>query len=218
MRRKEEEILWESVRIASKKAEISQQFLFFKGNIKDSDTQRWLYDQLFSMKRSNVVGLYRENALNRCICMVRDCFDESKRFGESVFAENGTQSNLCFKRRVHPEIKISVKFTDITGCINESLRRQTRVRNKRPSFSSESLFLFENMEGSAAIASSADHWMAFLTPMMKETLNKSVIIKVLQEHKEGGARSKGSQSNHIYNFEDVKQRLEKTEFKKFLEQ
>ena len=94
------EILVESIKRAQKVAIASESLIVFKVSYTDFQVMHTYLDSLEG--GVSYIGLFRENFLDRCTCMLKDCFFESKEFGHSVFG-NGTESKLCFQRRKHPE-------------------------------------------------------------------------------------------------------------------
>lgn len=93
-----DDLLLESIQRAQEAATESSSLLFFKSNI------HWYKRLNLGAWNGNIsfAGIYRANVLDRCICMVRDCFGETKGVGTSVFGSNGTKTDVCFGRRQHP--------------------------------------------------------------------------------------------------------------------
>ena len=68
---------------------------------------------------AKVAAVLRDNALDRAVCMVRDCFQtEEKACGISV-DETGEKSDLCFDRRKSPNHHIKAKFDPV--CLKAKL-------------------------------------------------------------------------------------------------
>ena len=121
------EILLESIKRAQKVAIASESLIVFKVNYIQFQL---MHSYLESLEGGvSYIGLFRENLLDRCTCMLRDCFFESKEFGHSVF-ENGTESKFCFQRRKHPEVVVQAYFTNVVQqCLAESEERVQFVKN-----------------------------------------------------------------------------------------
>jgi len=143
---KEEEIenhsdlVIESIERAQEVAIETKSLMFFKASIKQYKKLHLRLDDLDG-GASSYAGVYRENTLDRCICMVRDCFHEVKDFGISVFGANGTEADLCFDRRFHLEVDVQAYFTNVKGCIEEDEWRVNFICGQGfDSFSSEIYF------------------------------------------------------------------------------
>eukprot|EP00039_Didymoeca_costata_P006256 m.88696 g.88696 ORF g.88696 m.88696 type:complete len:378 (+) comp13182_c0_seq1:382-1515(+) len=140
------------------------------------------------MKNSLGIGLYRSNPLSQTICFVRDCFTPTAGYPVD---ENGTKSNLCFKRRYHPEVKIrahiqpgygrflvSKQFRRFTHWWESDKRVQKILGTRRMSaFSSDvmSAFVFDGMRHSKAWNTSRD---AFVDAL--EALGSPVDLKIIE--------------------------------------
>ena len=144
-------------------------------------------------------GLYRENILDRCICMVKDCFEGMKAYGRPVFASNGTETNLCFGRRDFPEYNIQARFHDIKGCLEADKAAVDFVKNKPyDSFAAESLTEFEYSGNNEVFEASIDQWMGLMEPLIKDKLDRSVVAGVLRQVQD--TRKLKSQESAVYDY------------------
>ena len=158
------------------------------------------------------VGLFRENLLDRCTCMLKDCFFESEEFGHSVF-ENGTKSNLCIERRNYPDAVVQAYFTNVQQCLAESEERvhfvkthgQDSMSSDRVSIPSELLTLFEYSTNEYDFNISVDAWMIFLKQLLNNELKRELVMQSLQEFR--GSRKHSNQTRSVYNYHQVRQNL-----------
>ena len=196
-----DELVVESIKRAQEKAKESKNFLFFKINVSQ-------YKKLQSRLQSEVdgvtyAGVYRENLLDRCICMVRDCFSFASEFGKPVFAQNGTETDLCFGRRSHRELEVQANFTDVKGCIKKDNKKLRFMKKQQISLvSSETLFRFEDSLRDEDYQISIDAWMKFLKPMLQDSLERDLVASTLQDDR--GARVAKSIQSKMYNYGEIK--------------
>ena len=221
----------QSIKRAQRDAKKTNSLLFFKANIQ----QYSKYKQIFTKRLRNVsyAGLYRQNVLDRCICMVRDCFNEAQGYGNAVVVHPNNDTNttdgtggetieitdLCFNRRNHPEINIQANFTNVAGCIMEDQEKVNYIKRQKKvfhSFISESLFQFEESMDEDVFQNSITQWMKFLRPMMYHALCRKIVASVLQ--KDRGVRShSSSQESKVYNYDQAKEEVNNvTEWKELL--
>ena len=213
-RHKQIEILVESIKQAQKVAIESESLIVFKINYYQF---REMHSHLESLEGGvSYIGLYRENLLDRCTCMLKDCFDDSKEFGNSVF-ENGTESKLCFQRRKHPEFIVQAYFTNVQQCLAESEEHVTVIQNHGcDSISSELLTLFEYSTNEHDFNLSIDAWMIFLKQLLKDELKRELVMQSLEEFR--GSRKHSNQTRSVYNYHQVRQNLTGiAEWEKFLD-
>ena len=198
-------IIMESIKRAQKVAIESKSLLIFKAAIQQYEE---LHSELDDLNGGvTYAGVYRENILDRCTCMVRDCFYEVKDFGTSVFGVNGTQADLCFGRRQHPQVNIQASFTNVKGCLEEAELRVNFIRDQRfDSFTSDSLFLFESSIDDDDFDRSVNAWMEFLKPLLQDELERDLVASVLAEGR-GTRLDKTSQKSKVYNYWHVKKAL-----------
>eukprot|EP00977_Amphora_coffeiformis_P008295 scaffold1878_cov170-Amphora_coffeaeformis.AAC.8 len=161
-------------------------------------------------------SLLRENALDRCICQVRKCIvDET--YGYPVFANNGTNTDLCSRRKQELDaVTIQAKLIDTKGCIESNLRQFNQRHEQEPdsSTSIESLFVFQTSTKYDKFQQSADAWMALLKPLLRDHLETNLVLKVLEQYR--GIRHRNNQKTAVYNFDFVRQHLEGTNNEKYL--
>ena len=171
------------------------------------------------MENVSFFSVFRENALDRCACMVRDCFWHIRHNdnGYPVFAKNGTRTNLCIQRRYHPEIKTKAKFTD-TGakrCIDYALRYQHKLKSlEYPYERTENLFEFETSLDDAALQRSVDAWIKLMRHVVGKNLDRAIIEKELAL--KIGTYSMGIQREKIYDFWKVKKEVEDAGYGQFI--
>jgi len=208
---KEEEIenqtdlIIKSIERAQEVAIESESLIFFKAS---TEQYQKLHSRLRHLKGGvSYAGLYRENILDRCTCMVRDCFREVKQFGFSVFGANGAETDLCFDRRQHPEVDVQAYFTNVKGCLAEDKKRVHYICDKGfDCFSTDVLFLFEKSMDDKEFEISVDAWMDFLKPLLNDELERELVASALEEGR--GTRTKpSSQESKVYNYEQVKEQL-----------
>ena len=206
-----DEMMLESVRRAHQEAKALGQLTFFKANFGQFKVMEQGYQDL----GATFAGVYRENILDRCICMVKDCFHAVQDYGYPVFGKNGTKTDLCISRRQHPEVRVKAKFKSVTGCIYKSLKPFHYIKRLRfPSVSSESLFEFEISSDEDALKRSVDAWMIFLHPYLQDKLDESLILKVLAPDR--NTRKSSPQKHGIYNYQKVKDDLLNTDWAVYL--
>ena len=202
------DLVQESVQRAQTVAIETKTLLYFKSNVKRSLRLRSRFEEALE-GRVSYAGLYQENALDRCICMVRDCFYEGKRFGTAVFGHNGTETDLCIQRRQHPEWDVRAKFTNVVGCLEEDQNRVNMVRGQGfDSFTSDELLRFETSVSGSDFQSSVDAWVHFLRPLLQGALDREIVANALEEGR--GTRPPGttsSQESKVYNYAELKEEL-----------
>ena len=131
--------------------------------------------------------------------MLKDCFWESQNFGKSVRGMNGTETDLCFERRLHPELPVQAYFTDVEGCLSECEGRVSLVKDlANDSVSSELLCSFEYSMDDDDWRTSVDAWMVFLKPLLKDELRRELVMSGLVQFR--GERNKGQQESNVYNY------------------
>lgn len=196
----------ESIQLAQHNAKKFNGVMFFKASVPQFKKLKERFDQ--ELDGISYIGLYRENALDRCACLVKDCFHNAKAkdYGDSVFASNGTKSDMCFQRRKHPEVKIQAKFHNVEKCLKDDQALIDFTKDKPfDSVSSESLMAFEYSMSMDVFETAIDHWMKYLKPFLRGTLNREVVTSVLEKFQ--GTRKMKSQANAIYDYEKLRDRL-----------
>mmetsp|Transcript_12691 Transcript_12691/g.18192 ORF Transcript_12691/g.18192 Transcript_12691/m.18192 type:complete len:145 (-) Transcript_12691:223-657(-) len=124
------DLIKESVQRAQAVAIKTDTLVFFKASIKH---YRFLRSRFKALEHVSYVGFYRENMLDRCICMIRDRFYEVKPFGIAVFGQNGTKipDFSSFRmRQQHPEWNVQAKFANAEKCLEEDLNRVDFIRGQ----------------------------------------------------------------------------------------
>jgi hypothetical protein len=198
----QKQIVIESIKRAQRVAIESKSLLAFKVNVRNFKRLHLMLDSF----EPSYIGLYRENILDRCICMIRDCFHESKNFGISVFETNGTESKMCFQRRENPDVGVQAYFTDVQGCLAKDEKSIHFIRHQGyASVSSELLTLFEYSTNENDFKLSVDAWMIFLKPLLKNELKRELVLRTLEGFQ--GTRNQSSQKKYVYNYHQVWQEL-----------
>ena len=178
--------------------------LFFKANVEQYLKLRPFFDALGNVAYA---GLYRENVLDRCICMLRDCFKEAESFGTAVFGHNGTETDLCFQRRHHPEWNVQAKFTNAEECLEEDQNKVDVIRGQDfDSLASYELLRFEQSTSEEDFQSSVEAWMDFLRPLLQGALDREIVASVLEEGR-GTRPETSSQESKVYNYVELKEEL-----------
>lgn len=202
-----DEQYWNLVQESVQRAQIlaieTSTLLFFKANVQQYLILRPLFDALGNV---TYAGYYRENVLDRCVCMVRDCFQEAESFGSAVFGHNGTETDLCFQRREHPEWNVQAKFTNVENCLKEGQNRVDVIRGQDfDSFTDKELFRFEQSTSNDDFQLSVEAWMDFLQPLLQGALDREIVASVLEEGR--GTRETSSQESKVYNYVELKEEL-----------
>merc|ERR1712146_507713 len=135
----------------------------------------------------DAVTVYRENLLDRALCMSMDCFNN---VATTVFAKNGTKSDLCFQRRFNTDPDDKVVLDVNTTKLQEYLRYHTDLQRKEWKFNghytdaykSEQLVLFETSESEQDFVTSYDSWISLLTSLGVQP-NKRLVFEVLSDYR-----------------------------------
>jgi hypothetical protein len=153
------------------------------------------------------VGTYRENSLDKCVCLVRDCFNSN--VGYPVFAD-GTKTDLCFQRR-KSDAKIKAYFYSnklVNNCIQKNMDHiQEEKKMSILSFvaSEETLFEYEYSSDINAMKRSISAWSGILKPYLGDFYNENVVSNTLKETQ--NSRGISYHDDVIQNLEDVKKVL-----------
>jgi hypothetical protein len=159
------------------------------------------------------VHMYRWNALDRCVCQVRDCFKE--KFGHPVHADNGTKTELCFQRRKHPETKVKAFFykgmaekcTAIERInAEENILDFHDVVSPGASVTYEDLFGYSTTADQATFERSLIAWVALMSPFIQQ-VNQTIIHDILQAERNTRLLP-GPHKQVIYNINQVVQELQ----------
>ena len=159
--------------------------------------------------------LYRWNALDRCVCMVRDCFAKDMNYGFPVFASNGTKSDLCFSRRAaDEEIKAVFHHGRALPCVREMASRAemtiqniTRLPFVEKEVSYEDLFAFEYSSEERVFNASLVAWESFVGPLLDEDEVNAAIIETILRREQDSRLPPKRHSDVIYNVAEVKKEL-----------
>jgi hypothetical protein len=154
---------------------------------------------------------YRENVLDRAVCVTRDCFQKNN-LGYQVFS-NGTRSELCFDRRKSKEkIFAYMNNTDAMIHFMQNLKNENKQRmvdyksfvTPAAMWSYEELFAFEYTDSREVFDQSVKMWSSFLKNFA--TINQTKVEEVLRLY--WNTRPLPSpHSDVVYNIEDVKNAL-----------
>jgi hypothetical protein len=206
------DLIQESVQRAQTVAIKTRTPLFFKANI-----QRYLElrSRFKALGHVSYVGFYRENLLDRCICMIRDCFYEAKSFGIAVFGKNGTDTDICINRRHDPEWDVQAKVTNAESCLEEDQKRVDLILDQDfDSFTDNKLFQFEKSMSDTDLQVSVDAWVNFLQPLLQGALDPDIVASVLREGR--GTHKPSSQESKVYNYMELKEELIGSKWDSFL--
>ena len=198
-------LVQESVQRAQTVAIKTDTLLFFKAN---TVQYLGLRSRFKALEPVSYVGFYRENVLDRCICMIRDCFYEVEPFGIAVFGQNGTETepDHCIERRQHPEWNVQAKFTNAEKCLEEDQNRVDVIRGQDfDSFTGNELFRFEKSMSDNDFQVSVDAWMNFLQPLLQSALDLDIVASALEEGR--GTHKPSSQERKVYNYMELKEEL-----------
>ncbi len=209
------DLVQESVQRAQAEAIKTGTLLFFKAEIKSQ--YNMLRSQFKALKHVSYVGFYRQNMLDRCICMLRDCFYEAEKFGNAVFGHNGTKfkADHCIKRRQHPEWNVQAKFTNAEKCLEEDQNRVGLIRGQDfDSFTDNELFRFEMSMSDSDFQESVDAWMKFLQPLLQDALDLDIVASALEEGR--GTHKPSSQESKVYKYMELKEELTGSKWDSFL--
>jgi len=199
------DLVQESVQRAQTVAIETDTLLFFKAEI---NIYLGLRSRFKALEHVSYVGFYRENMLDRCICMIRDCFYEAEPFGIAVFGQNGTEieTDHCIGRRQHPEWNVQAKFTNAEKCLEKDQNRVDLIRGQDfDSFTDNKLFRFEKSMSDNDFQVSVDAWMNFLQPLLQGALDLDIVASALEEGR--GTRKPSSQESEVYNYMELKEEL-----------
>ena len=145
---------------------------------------------LVSLQRMNAtfIHTYRENVLDRAVCMIRDCFDNGEH-GYPISADSLEQSDLCFKRRVN-DTKVMAhvlptKMPDMLKTYEEVIETDKRElpyligddpTKVRPT---EELFAYEYTSDEETFQRSLDAWSVILKDVLH--LDSTALEKVMRK-------------------------------------
>jgi len=144
---------------------------------------------LVSLRQMNAtfIHTYRENVLDRAVCMIRDCFDNGEN-GYPVSANNLEQSDMCFNRRVNDTkvmahvfpTKIPDMLKTYEKVIDMDKRELPYLIGDDPSKvrPTEELFDYEYTSDEETFQKSLDMWSLILRDVLH--LDSTVLEKVMR--------------------------------------
>ena len=205
LHRSKHEMMIESVEVAHRTFNEANELFIVKAKV----NQYKRYHKGLEYLNPTYYGVYRENTLRRCICMVKDdCFfPKYKDAGYPVFAQNGTKSNVCSHRRDIPNLHIQVMLTNVTHCVvkNPSLEL---MELPIPKISEEELFLFEYSDDEDVFMSCVKRWSNILEMNWSPSgivVSEEKIIQILRPHQ--NTRTFKPYHDEVYNYDEIKDDL-----------
>ena len=207
-----ERVIVESLEMYYQQASSRGEILLF-----NSGSTRFL-NTLAGMKKIGIRfgHMYRSNSLDRCVCMVRDCFDGGS-YGFPVFANNGTKTDLCFQRRkssekiqtvFHPGMAASCVETEANNVKDsiEKIKSHAEMSNSL-SVSYEELYAFEQSSDESTFQASLRAWVSLSKSLLTEReINEKKISDILRLEQNTRVPSK-LHADIIYNFNDLEEEL-----------
>jgi len=163
------------------------------------------------------VYMSRRNALDICVCYVRDCILGGPEIGYPVFGNNGTKTDLCFKRRKSGEkIQAFFKEGEAKKCLKRVwqktkrkaqafLGKASRRNQDTSSMFYHDLFAFEYTPDEKIFQDSFLAWKSFIAPLV-EQVNGTIILDILRPA-QNTLPPLASHRDIIYNFEQVEKEL-----------
>lgn len=202
----EDEMMIKSIKQANKIARKQNKAMIFKANTK----QYQKYHNHIKKLNPMYFGVYRQDSLRRCICMVKDCFHGVRHDGYPIFVENGTQTDLCFGRRFQPNVHLQVMLTNVTHCVGVSTEAHSFLKTQSfPSLPEEELFLFEYSNSHADLMTSVRSWNRILKSNLKGSgisVSEAKIQKVL-ESRQNSRSPPESYKKSIRNYDEIEKSL-----------
>ena len=204
----EHDVLNEAFRMMQRESQRLNQIFTFKLGPFRTETLRFLDTEL----NARVTMMLRDNAIDRSICDIRDCFN--RKGGVPVVAVNGSETSLCFKRRQAKDVVVQANCT-IGKWPDQVLWYDRVAQRERSSFNSyhhkaqnyEELFLSSSSTDSAVFRRSVDAWVKLMEPLI-DNVNRSIVESVLEEGR-GTRPPPTPHSKLIYNFDDAVRDLRK---------
>jgi len=207
-----DELLMESIKIAKAESQKLNQLFYFKAHlpkVKNENREK--------LEKIGVAyaGIYRENVLDRCICITKDCFASAS--GYPVYAHNGEKGSKCFDRRkVLDDKPVLTYFENPKECFESSLQKQEQIKKQDfPSVSQESLFDFEYTEDEEAWEKSIAAWMKILRPFLSGALDENALITVLQKYRNSRAQLRPHREL-VYNYDYLESEIQNTKWANYL--
>ena len=213
-----QEVIIEAMKNLKQHANANGSVLYFKTNVdhvldkKNKKNKKNILSPLVNM--GIVFGhSYRENILDHKICTVTDCFDQQT--GYLVY-DNGNKSDLCFKRRKHPDIKLKVHLNPW------KLVKQLKARKKKlnidiknfkqliapaESQSTEAMFAYEYTADENAFRQSLKAWASISRSMLD--IDENILENLMRKY-QNTRTPPGPHSSIIENYDEVVRVLKKT--------
>lgn len=178
--------------------------------IKATSQQYQEYRHSIKNLKPTYFGVYRRDALRRCICMIKDCFYAVRQDGYPIFAQNETRTDLCFNRRFQHDNSIQIMLTNARHCLQVTTEAQTLLKTQSfPSLPEEELFLFEYSQSSTDLQTSVKSWARILELNLKGT-GIAVSEAKIQEVLEPLQNSRSMPSDYraeIHNYDEIENSL-----------
>jgi len=204
------EVIIESMKNLKQEANVNGSVLYFKAN-----TDLVLGNNLLSsMVDMGVVfgHLYRENILDQKICTVIDCFDQQTGYPVN---DNGNKSELCFKRRRHPDIKLKVHLNPWI-LVKEMKARKKKLNIHVQSFkqliapaesqTTEDMFAYEYTADENAFQQSLKAWASISRSMLD--IDENILENLMRKY-QNTRTPPAPHSNIIENYDEVARVLKK---------
>ena len=209
------DILYEKMKILNEKSASTNQVLFTKA----------FYSSAFAMRKldSAFAGLLRYNSLDRAMCFVNDCFNyNDAALGYPEF-ENGTVSDLCFKRRTYKDFKTKIHFDveRLETFIQNDVKQIEMIFKKYSYFTrpgkiqyAEDLYAFEYVSNETVFQESVDAWASLLKSFVPK-IDKDIVKNILLPLK-NSRKSPAPHRESIVNFYRVKKALKQLNLDYFI--
>lgn len=203
----DDEMMIKSVNRATKIARKQKKVMIFKATFKQYE----YFHEHFKHLHPTYFGVYRQDALRRCICMIKDCFHGVIDDGYPVFAENGTRTDLCFNRRFQHEVPIQIMLKNVRHCLDITTEAHSFLKTQSfPSLPEEELFLFEYSKSDNDLTTSSKGWARILDSTLKAlgvTLNEATIRKALEPFQNSRPLPPKSYKTEIRNYDEIEESL-----------
>ena len=204
------QIVVEATNMLMANASSKNKFLIFKTGQKFQLKYEKFKDVIDNLAKMGIKfsQAYRDNLLDRSICLVRDCFRKDLALGYPVIAETGEETDLCDQRCVSDE-HVEAYF-DTRSLVDGIKKQEEEMIDGQHQFSSliapsrpvdtDELMAFENTTDEETFQKSLDAWVTLLSPVMA-LLKVEIIAEVLREVQ--NSRTETSQSSVVQNMDEV---------------
>jgi hypothetical protein len=205
LHRSKHQMMIESVEVALRTFNEANELLIVKAKV----NQYKRYHEGLDYLNPTYYGVYRENTLRKCICMIKDdCFfPKYKDAGYPVFAQNGTKSNVCSQRRDIPNLHIQIMLKNVTHCVVENSNSEL-MELPIPKISEEELFLFEYSDDEDVFMDCVKRWSNILEMNWSPSgivVREEIIIQTLRPHQ--NTRTFKPYQDEVYNYDEIKDDL-----------